>query len=556
VLSRRGLIVGAAGMVGRGGMPPRRIDQGTREPIGVVIGPGARNVIRARQVIISGPGSGLFVYSGTPATGNLNTSITAVAGTDPFGNAYLAGDTIYWQAGGKFYALGLATNFPGLVGYVSSSAAGPYFRAVPPPISAASISITSNADLALTATSLLLGRAGQLTIVGPSNDATGVADSTAISAALARGSVLLLSGTYYTNATISLTSGQYLYGAGRGATIINWISTGSCFSAHDSSTYSTRTIHGGGIIGLTIDGTASGVSSRGIHMGDIRSWHIDVGVRNFTNTNGIGVLFENDFFFTEWLHGRIEAENNAQNVVFNVAGGTVSFDRADLDIYVIQNQVPFDGLVMENGAQIVHGILTLRGNFSATAAGVAGRVIALTGGNAGIFESQVEVGVECSGAGAVIPQTISFGAGTQIARCSGIMRFLGDGPPAAFAPSNPAGGLFEFTGPVLGDPSLGTTEYYGSFGQPNITANGQTFFTNQGSVIRITSAAAFTGLIVQPGQFDGQVCYILNSGAFTLTMAAAGVSNVANGVACVVQPTAALCLVWNAVAALWFEVRQ
>jgi hypothetical protein len=80
VLTRRGLIAGAAGMVGRGGMPPRRIDQGTREPTGVVVSPGARNVVRARVVIITGAGGGEFVYD---ASNNLRSANVGATTTDP-----------------------------------------------------------------------------------------------------------------------------------------------------------------------------------------------------------------------------------------------------------------------------------------------------------------------------------------------------------------------------------------------------------------------------------------------------------------------------------------
>ena len=43
--------------------------------------------------------SGAFFYSGTPAPGNLIASVTNVAGTDGFGNAYLAGVTSYASGG-------------------------------------------------------------------------------------------------------------------------------------------------------------------------------------------------------------------------------------------------------------------------------------------------------------------------------------------------------------------------------------------------------------------------------------------------------------------------
>ncbi len=38
--------------------------------------------------------TGLFVYQGTPGPGNLVFSIAATAGTDPYGNTYLAGETV------------------------------------------------------------------------------------------------------------------------------------------------------------------------------------------------------------------------------------------------------------------------------------------------------------------------------------------------------------------------------------------------------------------------------------------------------------------------------
>jgi hypothetical protein len=46
-------------------------------------------------VIGGGAGSGLFVYNGAPALGNLIASIASSSGTDQYGNAYLAGETSY-----------------------------------------------------------------------------------------------------------------------------------------------------------------------------------------------------------------------------------------------------------------------------------------------------------------------------------------------------------------------------------------------------------------------------------------------------------------------------
>lgn len=84
--------------LGLGGLAPMRIDQ-QHDPSPPALPTGAQAVFRGRLVVISGTSSngtvGLFVYSGTPANGNLVASIASTAGTDQFGNAYLAGITSY-----------------------------------------------------------------------------------------------------------------------------------------------------------------------------------------------------------------------------------------------------------------------------------------------------------------------------------------------------------------------------------------------------------------------------------------------------------------------------
>lgn len=64
--------------------------------------------------------SGVFVYNGTPAFGNLIYSQTGAAGTDEFGNAYLQGSTTY-QFGIALQQIGNE-----LIGWFAITAAGPY----------------------------------------------------------------------------------------------------------------------------------------------------------------------------------------------------------------------------------------------------------------------------------------------------------------------------------------------------------------------------------------------------------------------------------------------
>lgn len=59
------------------------------------------SVIQANTVIVStvGPNSGIFVYSGVPANGNLVGTWTSASGTDVYGNAYQEGLTLYSSGG-------------------------------------------------------------------------------------------------------------------------------------------------------------------------------------------------------------------------------------------------------------------------------------------------------------------------------------------------------------------------------------------------------------------------------------------------------------------------
>jgi hypothetical protein len=90
---------------------------------------GFNNVPLARLLVANSiiNSKGMFFYSGTPTLGNLIESVgVAVAGTDPFGNAYQAGDTVYDNVFGGVGQLsgGQLTLFSGATKEVSLSPAG------------------------------------------------------------------------------------------------------------------------------------------------------------------------------------------------------------------------------------------------------------------------------------------------------------------------------------------------------------------------------------------------------------------------------------------------
>lgn len=90
---RRALLRGLLAVAG--GLPPRRPDQYRPDSsAGVAPGPTA-GALRARLVIISGPSSGMFLYSpGAPRHGNLVESVTEAA-FDPFTNTTQPGFASY-----------------------------------------------------------------------------------------------------------------------------------------------------------------------------------------------------------------------------------------------------------------------------------------------------------------------------------------------------------------------------------------------------------------------------------------------------------------------------
>lgn len=75
------------------GRQPVPMNAPPAQPLGVGVQPGSPNIIRARQVIVSGPNGGVFLYNGTPGPGNPPVLWEVAPGTtsDPFGNTLPAG---------------------------------------------------------------------------------------------------------------------------------------------------------------------------------------------------------------------------------------------------------------------------------------------------------------------------------------------------------------------------------------------------------------------------------------------------------------------------------
>jgi hypothetical protein len=281
----------------------------------------------------------------------------------------------------------------------------------------------------------------------------------------------------------------YFVGDGQWATIVKWYGTGDCFRIYDSTLWSSKTINGGGFLGLTIDGAHATGNSSAFHIGDIFQLKFDVSVQNFTaGTTSKGAWLDNNYNWTEQAEGRIYAQNCSSHVVFDnsvntsgVASG--SFDRMLLNCFIVQQGNGGgagdggDGVVFQGGALVANGQLGVYGNFNTSSTQYA--VLRITGNNnslggtdpgySSVQQSILNIGVELDDNADLAPYTIYFGttsSGNYVANSTGFIDFGG----SAFTSSNGSNSIFSFFGPVLGDSNLSSN--YGFFSETAIFADG------------------------------------------------------------------------------------
>jgi len=83
--------------------------------------------------------------------------------------------------------------------------------------------------------------------------------------------------------------------------------------------------------------------------------------------------------------------------------------------------------------------------------------------------------------------------------------------------------------------------------------NNATLTTAGQPLVRCAPSGAVTGIILQAGTSRGQYCVVENNSAFTITFAASGTSNVADGVSDVIAANTCRLFVWDANTNLWFR---
>ena len=107
-----------------------------------------------------------------------------------------------------------------------------------------------------------------------------------------------------------------------------------------------------------------------------------------------------------------------------------------------------------------------------------------------------------------------------------------------------------------GNTKTGTLSEAQTTGTVQTLATGNTITTpaNTG-VVRVTAAAAVTGIIIGAGTNPGQRLTVIHEGAAanTVTFAASGTSNVADGASDAITGPSARTFVWDSITALWYE---
>lgn len=84
-------------------------------------------------------------------------------------------------------------------------------------------------------------------------------------------------------------------------------------------------------------------------------------------------------------------------------------------------------------------------------------------------------------------------------------------------------------------------------------ADSSVIITGAAVCARVTTSGFVTGIILAPGTVSGQVCTVINESGNTITFAAAGISNAADGTADVITGTTARTFTWNGATRLWYR---
>jgi hypothetical protein len=224
---------------------------------------------------------------------------------------------------------------------------------------------------------------------------------------------------------------------------------------------------GGGVLGLTIDGSGTASQSSGLHIGDGEEYQVDLKVRNFTQAGSFGIHIDNTVWWVGRMHAKAQIVNCDTAVAFDVtstAQGSVNFGYSDyaFDIFNYQQQ---NGVTIKAGAHPYNSVLRINGEWEQNSGtsnfGTLLTVIGTfspSGPASQLTNCELHVHAEMNGTGGLAnPQTVLLGSTNKIKVCQGELVFINNPNQGSWQPASgfTAGqDQFGFTGTVIGDPSL------------------------------------------------------------------------------------------------------
>lgn len=219
-----------------------------------------------------------------------------------------------------------------------------------------------------------------VTAYGASTSASAATNTTAFQAAwnaakaAGGGRIYVPRGTWNLNCSAGGiggdVAGTQIFWVGDGVynTFLNGHGSGVLFKMADSTLWSSKTVNGGGIIDLCLDGSGTTGTTDGFLLDSINLFEFKCSIRNFAATSSSnGFRMNNTFSWSENLRGSISSNNNANAFVFEcpaqgTGNATGSFERSILELG-IQQHGNGNGLVLRNNADGLGSRLTIMGNF-------------------------------------------------------------------------------------------------------------------------------------------------------------------------------------------------
>jgi hypothetical protein len=95
--------------------------------------------------------------------------------------------------------------------------------------------------------------------------------------------------------------------------------------------------------------------------------------------------------------------------------------------------------------------------------------------------------------------------------------------------------------------------FYGESASAAAIVNSDTITTYTVGASRVNPAGNVTGIILEAGTEPAQVVAVVNESAFTVTFAAAGTSNVADGTSSVISANRCALFVWDSSTSRWYR---